>query len=91
VLRRFKPKSAVVSSIDVDDRGHPVAEDGTSASRIWIFGLLCEGATFYNGYLTSPTRFERAQHDVDRAVHELLGSTRQEGQVMSVSEGGTSR
>ncbi|NES30208.1 FAD/NAD(P)-binding protein [Micromonospora terminaliae] len=87
VLRRFKPDSAVVSSIDVDGQGHPVAEDGSTASRIWIFGLLCEGATFYNGYLTSPQRFERAQFDVDHAVHELIKSVRREGQITSAFEG----
>jgi len=91
VLRRFKPESAVVSSIDVDAQGHPVAEDGKPASQIWIFGLLCEGATFYNGYLTSPGRFERAQFDVDRAVHELVEGVRYEGQAMSAFGGGAGR
>lgn len=89
VLRRFKPESPVVSSIDVDGQGHPVAEDGNSASRIWIFGLLCEGATFYNGYLTSPERFERAQFDVDRAVHELIEGVQHEEQM--AFEGGARR
>lgn len=91
VLRRFKPESAVVSSIDVDGQGHPVAEDGSRASLIWVFGLLCEGATFYNGYLTSPARFERAQFDVDRAVHELIEGVRHEGQIMTAFEGGARR
>lgn len=91
MVRRFKPDSPVVSSIDVDDQGHPVGEDGSSASRIWVFGLLCEGATFYNGYLTSPERFERAQFDVDRAVHQLVEGIRQEGQTVSAFEGGQHR
>jgi hypothetical protein len=91
VLRRFKPESAVVSSIDVDSQGHPVAEDGSRASRIWVFGLLCEGATFYNGYLTSPERFERAQFDVDRAVHELISGVRHEAQMMTAFEEGARR
>ncbi|TNH28001.1 FAD/NAD(P)-binding protein [Micromonospora orduensis] len=91
VLRRFRPDSPVVASIDVDALGHPVAQDGTSAARIWAFGLLCEGATFYNGYLTSPERFERAQSDVDRAVHELVEGVRRAGQIVSAFEGGTSR
>jgi hypothetical protein len=75
----------------VDRQGHPIADDGASASRIWIFGLLCEGATFYNGYLTSPVRFERAQFDADRATHELIEAVRHERDVVSALDGGDRR
>jgi hypothetical protein len=91
IVRRFKPESMVVSTIAVDGHGHPIAGNGGSASRIWIFGLLCEGATFYNGYLTSPERFERAQFDADRAVNELIGGIRHEGQIMKAVQGGARR
>lgn len=91
IVRRFKPESTVVSTIEVDGQGHPIAGDGSPASRIWVFGLLCEGATFYNGYLTSPERFERAQFDADRAVGELIEGIRHEGQIMKAVEGGARR
>ncbi len=91
IVRRFRPESRVVSSIDVDGDGHPIAENGESASRIWVFGLLCEGATFYNGYLTSPERFERAQFDADRAVHELIEAVRPQRQTVSAVDGGARR
>ena len=86
--RRFRPDSAVVPTVDVDSHGHPIAADGRPAARIWMFGLLCEGATFYNGYLTSPWRFERAQSDTDRAVHELFARARSRRPAVSASEKG---
>lgn len=92
VVRRFRPDSPVVRSADVDHHGHPVGHDGTTTPRIWMFGLACEGATFYNGYLTSPDGFNRAQFDADRAVEELLADVRQERlarQLASTSNGGT--
>jgi hypothetical protein len=91
IVRRFRPQSAVVASVDVDSHGHPIAENGRPAARIWIFGLLCEGATFYNGYLTSPERFERAQFDADRAVNELIEDVRREQQIVDVLDGGARR
>jgi hypothetical protein len=91
LVRPFRPESRVVSSIDVDADGHPIAGDGVPAYRIWVFGLLCEGATFYNGYLTSPGRFERGQFDADRAVHELIGEVRRERRPMSAIDGGARR
>ncbi|NEA33605.1 FAD/NAD(P)-binding protein [Streptomyces sp. SID13031] len=91
IARRFKPASTVVSSVEVDGCGHPIAENGESAARIWIFGLLCEGVTFYNGYLTSPERFERSQSDADRAVHELIEEVRPDRQIISALEGGARR
>ncbi|MET8232737.1 FAD/NAD(P)-binding protein [Micromonospora sp. NPDC005298] len=91
LVRRYRPESTVVSSIDVDGDGHPIGESGEPAAGITVFGLLCEGATFYNGYLTSPGRFERAQFDADRAVAELLERSRPERRVMSAAEGSTQR
>ncbi|MFC8300969.1 FAD/NAD(P)-binding protein [Micromonospora orduensis] len=91
LVRRYRPESTVVSSIDVDGDGHPIGVNGEPAAGISVFGLLCEGATFYNGYLTSPGRFERAQFDADRAVAELLDKARPERRVVSAAEGSTQR
>jgi hypothetical protein len=33
---------------------------------------MCEGVTFYNGYLTSPDRYARAQFDADQAVNQVF-------------------
>jgi hypothetical protein len=91
IVRRFRPESRLVLSIDVDGDGHPIAENGNPVSGMWVFGLLCEGATFYNGYLTSPERFERAQFDADRAVNELIDEVRRKKQIASVVDGGARR
>jgi len=37
-----------------------------------VFGVLAEGATYYNNYVMSRGRFVRAQSDADKAVFELL-------------------
>ena len=92
LVRRFKPDSALVSALEVDSHGHPVAAGGEEvATRIWISGLLCEGVTFYNGYLTSPGHFERSQSDADRAVNELIDTVREDRQIMTAVDGGARR
>lgn len=91
IFRLFRPDSSVVRSADVDRNGHPIGDDGTATRRIWLFGLLCEGATFYNGYLTSPDGFNRAQFDADRAVDELLADAGREQQLASATNGGARR
>lgn len=73
-LRRFRPNSAVVYAVDVDRSYHPISCEGLANERIWIMGLLCEGATFYNGYVTSPGKFVRSQYDADRAVAQIFSS-----------------
>lgn len=71
-LRRFRPTSAVIYAVDVDRRFHPISCVGAADERIWILGLLCEGVTFYNGYITSPGKFIRSQYDADQAVAHIF-------------------
>jgi hypothetical protein len=71
-LRRFRPNSPVVYAVDVDRSFHPISCDGVANERIWVLGLLCDGVTFYNGYLTSPGKFIRSQYDADRAVADIF-------------------
>jgi hypothetical protein len=75
LLRRFRPDSSVVYAIDVDESFHPISSAGSVEHRIWVLGLLCEGVTFYNGYVTSPGKFVRSQHDADRAVAEIFSNS----------------
>jgi len=72
ILRRLRPDSSVVYAVDVDRSYHPIPREGAADERIWVMGLLCEGATFYNSYLTSPGRFIRSQFDADRAVAQIF-------------------
>jgi hypothetical protein len=71
-LRRFRPNSSVIFAIDIDRSFHPISFEGVANKRIWIMGLLCEGVTFYNGYVTSPGKFIRSQFDADRAVSQIF-------------------
>jgi hypothetical protein len=74
LLRRFRPNSSVIYAVDVDRSFHPISNAGIANERIWIMGLLCEGATFYNGYVTSPRKFIRSQYDADRAVAHIFST-----------------
>jgi FAD-NAD(P)-binding protein len=71
-LRRFRPSSSVIHAVDVDRSFHPISIDGVANDRIWVLGLLCDGVTFYNGYITSPGKFIRSQYDADRAVAQIF-------------------
>jgi FAD-NAD(P)-binding protein len=91
VIRQFRPKSTAIMSVDVDSRGHPIDKNGKAVPRIWIFGLLCEGATFYNGYLTSPARFERAQFDANQSVIEMIEEIQHDRPMVRALDGGARR
>lgn len=71
-LRRTRPDSSVIHAVDVDREYHPISHAGVVNSQIWVLGLLCEGVTFYNGYVTSPGKFVRSQYDADHAVAAIL-------------------
>ena len=72
LLRAFRPGSEIVRAADVNRLGYPISINGLPSRRIWLIGLLCEGVTFYNSYLTSPDRFAQAQFNADRAVNDIF-------------------
>jgi len=71
-LRRLRPDSSVIHAVDINRCLNPISNTGIANKKIWIMGLLCEGATFYNGYVTSPRKFVRSQHDADIAVAQIF-------------------
>lgn len=71
-LRRLFHENSVIQSVEVDRCLHPISQDGIANEKIWIMGLLCEGVTFYNGYVTSPNRFVCSQFDADCAVIKIF-------------------
>lgn len=75
-LRRWRPKSSIIYAVDIDRDYHPISHFGRANERIWVMGLLCEGVTFYNGYVTSPGKFVRSQHDADCAVAQIFSLMR---------------
>ncbi len=71
-LRRLHQESTVIHAVDIDRNNHPISQIGVADKRIWVMGLLCEGVTFYNGYVTSPAKFVRSQYDADKAVAQIF-------------------
>jgi uncharacterized NAD(P)/FAD-binding protein YdhS len=71
LLKPLRPASSIVHAVAVDRSYHPVSREGAD-ERIWVMGLLCEGVTFYNGYLTSAGKFDRSHYDADRAVGRIF-------------------
>ncbi|WP_045853535.1 FAD/NAD(P)-binding protein [Raoultella terrigena] len=56
--------------VDVRADGRPSALK--PKAHMWVFGPLCEGATYYNHYVPSPGSFSRSSNDADRSTRELL-------------------
>jgi MOSC domain-containing protein YiiM len=61
--------------IEIDGANHPVSRTGVEID-CWVFGLLCEGATYYNNYIPSPGHSVRCFADTDRAVNVILDEIR---------------
>jgi hypothetical protein len=72
LLTQLRPDSSIVHAVAVDRSYHPVSQEGAADERIWVMGLLCEGVTFYNGYLTSAGKFDRSYYDADCAVGQIF-------------------
>jgi uncharacterized NAD(P)/FAD-binding protein YdhS len=71
-LRRHRPNSIEVYSVDLDSNRHPVAADGQPDRRLWVLGPLCEGTTFYNHLVPSPGGYSRVVADAHRTVAEMF-------------------
>jgi uncharacterized NAD(P)/FAD-binding protein YdhS len=73
-IRRHRPGSRQVVGIDIDADQHPIDVEGRPDRRLWVLGPLCEGATFYNHLVPSPSSFSRPVHDAHRCVSALLAT-----------------
>lgn len=71
-IRRHRPASPVVRSIDVDTDQHPLDSDGRPLQRVWVLGPLCEGVTYYNNLVPEPHKYSRPIFDAHRSVTEML-------------------
>lgn len=74
LVRRHRPASDLVCSIDLDPDQHPVDVDGRAEPRLWVLGPLCEGTTFYNHLVPSPAVYSRPLSDAHRCVKAMLES-----------------
>jgi uncharacterized NAD(P)/FAD-binding protein YdhS len=70
-IRPHRPESRLVHGVDIDRDQHPIRANGEVERRIWVLGPLCEGATFYNNLVPSPSVYSRPVADAHRCVREL--------------------
>ncbi|MFL6136541.1 MAG: FAD/NAD(P)-binding protein [Frankiaceae bacterium] len=76
MVRRHRPGSRYVPGIDVDPDQHPLDAAGLPQRRMWVLGPLCEGATFYNNLVPSPSVRSRPILDAHRCAAALLAGRR---------------
>lgn len=74
IIKEYRTNTLNSLTIDVDEKYHPISMHGIANKKIWIMGLLNEGVTFYNGYVTSPNKFIRSQYDADIAIKEIFSN-----------------
>jgi len=72
IIKKYRANQNNTITIDVDNNYHPISIEGSVNKNIWIMGLLNEGVTFYNGYVTSPDKFVRSHYDSDKALKEIF-------------------
>jgi uncharacterized NAD(P)/FAD-binding protein YdhS len=73
-IRPHRPASRQVRGIDVNPDQHPLDARGRADRRLWVLGPLCEGATFYNNLVPSPSVYSRPVFDAHRCVAELFAA-----------------
>jgi hypothetical protein len=71
-MSQFRYGSVTVGSVDLTPDSHPIDRDGTPQSRIWVFGVLTEGARHFTHYIPSPRSRIRAFEDLGACVSEIL-------------------
>jgi biotin carboxylase len=73
-IRPHRPESRLVHGIDIDPDQHPIRGNGEVERRIWVLGPLCEGATFYNNLVPSPSVYSRPIADAHRCVTAMYAT-----------------
>jgi len=75
-IRPHRPAGRHVRGIDVNSDQHPLDAGGHAERRLWVLGPLCEGATFYNNLVPSPSVYSRPVFDAHRCVAEMFAAER---------------
>jgi uncharacterized NAD(P)/FAD-binding protein YdhS len=76
MIRRHRADSRSVYGIDVDSDQHPLDAAGRPERRLWVLGPLCEGATYYNNLVPSPSAYSRPVHDAHRCAAAMFAAER---------------
>lgn len=71
-VSQFRYGSVSVGSVDLTPDSHPIDQDGNVQSRMWVFGILTEGARHFTHYIPSPRSRIRAFEDLGACVSEIL-------------------
>jgi homoserine O-succinyltransferase len=61
-------------SIDLTEDFHPVNDRGRPETRLWVFGVLSEGARYFTLYIPSPKSRVRAFVDAGTCAKSIFGS-----------------
>jgi hypothetical protein len=72
-VRPLDPSGALGCGLDLDASFHPVTRSG-SARRLFVLGLLSEGARSFNLYVPSPGSRFRAFTDAQACVDEIVNA-----------------
>ncbi len=71
-LRQMDYDGLPAGSVEITEEFHPVNTDGEPERRLWLFGILTEGARYFTLYIPSPKSRVRAFIDVQVAVDEIM-------------------
>lgn len=63
-----------VGSIDINEEFHPLDRHGRPQRRLWVFGVISEGARYFTLYIPSPKSRVRAFVDAEVCARAILGS-----------------
>lgn len=64
-----------VGSIDMSEDFHPVNVNGEAEQRLWVFGVLTEGARYFTLYIPSPKSRVRAFIDAGVCADQVVRSS----------------
>lgn len=71
-LRPMAFDGVAAGGVELTETSHPVNAAGEAERRLWLFGILAEGARYFTLYIPSPKSRVRAFLDAQAAVDEIL-------------------
>jgi homoserine O-succinyltransferase len=88
-LRPLTFDGTAAGGIDIDEEFHPLDGHGKAAERLWIFGVLSEGARYFTLYIPSPKSRSRAFLDAEVLADRVVGAeaARPGGEATQASDG----
>ncbi|MBD2803228.1 FAD/NAD(P)-binding protein [Xenorhabdus sp. ZM] len=77
MIRPFINGNYHCGGIDIDNKMHPITQNGTSIDNIWALGNIAEGPNFYTYVLPRPFVNSRAIRDAGNIVIEMYGKIKE--------------